>query len=190
MDDVLRAEIIAQAHDASTAAHPGTRRTILSASQWYYWKTLAVDVKLCVATCETCSRYKTSSLRANGKMIPIPAPQECWQTVSADWITGLPASKGYDAILVVVDKLSKRPKYIPTKSDVDAPQTAKEFFEHVVRHHGLPSTIISDRDPKFTSTFWRSLMDIMGIRQAMATAGRAQADGATERQNRTLEDAL
>ncbi|KAF0716455.1 hypothetical protein As57867_002832, partial [Aphanomyces stellatus] len=86
----------------------------------------------------------------------------------------LPASKGYDAILVVVDKLSKRPKYIPTKSDVDAPQTAKEFFEHVVRHHGLPSTIFSDRDPKFTSTFWRSLMDNMGIRQAMTNAGRAQ----------------
>ncbi|KAF0692775.1 Aste57867_16172 [Aphanomyces stellatus] len=190
MDDVLRAEIIAQAHDASTAAHPGTRRTVLSVSQWYYWKTLADDVKLYVATCETCSRYKTSSLRANGKMIPIPAPQECWQTVSVDWITGLPASKGYEAIRVVVDKLSKRPTYIPTKSDVDAPQTAKEFFEHVVRHHGLPSTIISDRDPKFTSTFWKSLMDIMGIRQAMTTASRAQADGATERQNRTLEDAL
>ncbi|KAF0709549.1 hypothetical protein AaE_012843 [Aphanomyces astaci] len=89
-------------------------------------------------------------------------PEECWQTVSADWITGLPVSKGYDAILVVVDKLSKRPKYIPTRSDVDAPQTAKEFFEHVVRHHGLPAMIISDRDPKFTSTIWKSLMEIMG----------------------------
>ncbi|KAF0753907.1 hypothetical protein AaE_005531, partial [Aphanomyces astaci] len=89
-----------------------------------------------------------------------------------------------------VDKLSKRPKYIPTRSDVDAPQTAKEFFDHVVRHHGLPAMIISDRDSKFTSTYWKSLMEIMDIRQAMTTAGRAQADQATERQNRTLKDAL
>ncbi|KAF0703585.1 hypothetical protein AaE_015305 [Aphanomyces astaci] len=81
-------------------------------------------------------------------------------------------------------------EYIPTRSDVDAPQTAKKFFEHAVCHHGLPAMIISDRDPKFTSTFWKSFMKIMGIRQAMTTAGRAQADGATERQNRTLEDAL
>ncbi|KAF0714571.1 hypothetical protein AaE_011540, partial [Aphanomyces astaci] len=89
-----------------------------------------------------------------------------------------------------VDNLSKRPKYIPTRSDVDAPQTAKEFFERVVRHHGLPAMIISDRDSKFTSTFWKSLMEIMDIRQAMTTAGRAKADGGTDRQNRTLEDAL
>ena len=107
-----------------------------------------------------------------------------------DWITGLPLSNGYDAILTVVDKLSKRPKYIPTQSTHTAVDTAKIFFEHVVRHHGLPTCIISDRDPKFTSSFWKELMTVMGINQAMTTAGSPQAYGATERQNRTLEDAL
>jgi hypothetical protein len=189
-DELLRGEIIAQAHDSSTAAHPGIRRTQLSISQWYYWKTLDEDVKLYVATCETCSRYKTSSLKANGKMIPIEAPSQCWHTISIDWITGLPASKGQDAIMTVIDKLSKRAKYIATQTVADAPETAKLFFDHVVRHHGLPMVIISDRDPKFTSTFWRALMNLMGIKQSMTTAGRAQADGATERQNRTLEDSL
>ena len=86
-------------------------------------------------------------------MIPIQAPAECWHTISADWITGLPLSKSCDAILVVVDKLSKRAKYIPTQTNADAPETARLFFDHVVRHHGLPSVIISDRDPKFTSNF-------------------------------------
>jgi hypothetical protein len=189
-DEELRGEIIEQAHDSSIAAHPGTLRTQMSIAQWYYWKTLKQDVRLYVATCETCSRYKTSSLKANGKMIPIEAPSQCWHTISIDWITGLPVSRGCDAIMTVVDKLSKRSKYIATQTAADAPETAKLFFDHVVRHHGLPLVIISDRDPKFTSNFWQALMSLMGIKQSMTTAGRAQADGATERQNRTLEDSL
>jgi len=189
-DEVLRTDIIAMSHDSNIAAHPGIRRTQLSVAQWYYWEKMHEDIKLYVLTCETCNRFKTSSLRANGKMIPIEAPEECWHTISMDWITGLPVSRGFDAILTVVDKLSKRAKYIATQSTADVPTTAKLFFDEVIRHHGLPAVIISDRDSKFTSSFWKSLMTYMGIKQSMTTAGRAQADGATERQNRTLEDSL
>jgi len=189
-DDFLKGEIISQSHDSSTAAHPGVRRTQLHVSQWYFWVKLNEDVKLYVATCETCARYKTSSTKANGRMIPIQSPSECWHTVSVDWITGLPVSNGMDAIMTCVDKTSKRPKYCATTSNVDAPTAAKEFFDTVVRHHGLPAVIISDRDSKFTSQFWQELMKVMGVKHFMTTAGRAQSDGATERQNRTLEDAL
>ncbi|KAF1331432.1 Retroelement, partial [Globisporangium splendens] len=107
-----------------------------------------------------------------------------------DFVTGLPVSKGFDAIFVTVDKLSKRPKYHPTHSTADAEGTAKVFFEAVVRHHGLPKVIISDRDPKFTSDFWKSLTKLMGVKLSMTTSHRAQADGQTERQNLVLEDAL
>ncbi|KAH9125851.1 hypothetical protein AeMF1_003605 [Aphanomyces euteiches] len=175
-DDELKCEIISQNHDTSTAAHPDARRTQLHIAQWYYWKGLEDDVKLYVATCETCARYKSSSAKANGHMIPIKSPDECWHTVSVDWITGLPVSNGKDAIMTCVDKASKRPN--------------QKFFDTVVRNHGLPAVIISDRDPKFTSQFWQELMKIMGVKHFMTTAGRAQGDGATERQNRTLEDAL
>ncbi|KAF1319496.1 Retrotransposon nucleocapsid protein, partial [Globisporangium splendens] len=122
--------------------------------------------------------------------MPIPTPQECWDVVSMDSITGLSVSEGFDAIFVTVDKLSKRPKYHPTHSTADDEGTAKVFFEAVVRHHGLPKVIISDRDPKFTSDFWKSHMSIMGVKLSMTTAHRAQADGQTERQNLVLEDAL
>ncbi|KAF1327470.1 Retroelement pol polyprotein, partial [Globisporangium splendens] len=125
-----------------------------------------------------------------GLMMPIPTPQECWDVVSMDFITGLPVSEGFDAILVTVDKLSKRPKYHPTHSTADDEGTAKVFFEAVVRHHGLPKVIISDRDPKFTSVFWKSLTKLVGIKLSMTTSHRAQADGQTERQNLVLEDAL
>ncbi len=107
-----------------------------------------------------------------------------------DWITGLPVSHGYDAILVCVDKFTKRPKYIATSVTSTAQQAAEEFFEHVVRHHGVPKTIVSDRDPRFTGAFWTSLMAYMGINHSKSSAGRAQTDGQTERQNRTLEDSL
>jgi len=123
-------------------------------------------------------------------MIPIPIPQECWEVVSMDFITGLPESEGFDAIMVVVDKLSKRARYRPVYTTNDAEKTAHHFFDSVVRHHGVPSVIISDRDPKFISRFWRSLAKLMGTRLNMTTAHRAQADGQTERQNLVLKDAL
>ena len=107
-----------------------------------------------------------------------------------DFITGLPVSSGFDAILTVVDKFSKRTKYAAVHAKDDACTTAKVIFDAVVRHHGLPEVIISDRDSKFTSMFWKSLMTTIGVRLSMTPAHRAQADGQTERQNLVVEDAL
>ena len=115
--------------------------------------------------------------------MPIPIPEECWEVVSMDFITGLPVSSGFDEIITVVDKLSKSPRYAATHTNVDAPQV-------VVRYHGLPEFIISGRDPKFTSNVWRALMAVMGTKLSMTTSHRTQADGQTERQNLILEDAL
>ncbi|OWY99886.1 Retroelement [Phytophthora megakarya] len=96
-----------------------------------------------------------------------------------DFVTGLPVSRGFDAILVVVDLLSKRPKYVPTHTTATAAAT-----------NGLPQGIVSGRDPKFTTSMWTELMKIMGVKLRMTTSYRAQADGQVERQNRVLEDAL
>ncbi|OWZ10778.1 Reverse transcriptase-rnase h-integrase [Phytophthora megakarya] len=94
-----------------------------------------------------------------------------------DFITGLPASEGYDAIFAVVDKLFKRPKHAPTYTTADAKDTTNIFFEAVVRHPGVPKVIISDRDLKFLSDFWRSLTLLMGVKLSRTTVHRAQADG-------------
>lgn len=189
-DYKLRTNIISSLHDSDIAAHPGVRRTFLRVAQWYYWRNMEKDIHDYVTSCETCARWKHSNAKKNGKLVPIPIPTECWEVVSMDFITGLPESKGFDSILTVVDKLSKRPKYIAVKTTDDAEQIARAFFDNVVRHHGIPAVIISDRDPKFTSNFWRSLAKVMGIKLNMTTAHRAQADGQTERQNLILEDAL
>ncbi|GMF49451.1 unnamed protein product [Phytophthora fragariaefolia] len=154
-------------YDAAIMAHPGVCRTQLAAAQWYFWPG-----------------------RKPGKLQPIPLPAPCWDVVSTDFIVHLPVSDGFGSIMVVVDKLSKRPVYIPTHTTATAEDIAKLFFNHVIRYYGIPSTIISDRDPKFTSKFWAALTSLMKIKTAMTTAHRAQADGQTERQTRTLEDSL
>ncbi|OWZ00688.1 polyprotein [Phytophthora megakarya] len=94
----LRTNVIMEFHDGATSAHPGSRRTYLKAAQWYYWPTMDQDIRKYVRTCETCARWKSSSQKKNGLLMPIPIPKECWEVVSMDFITGLPVSE--------VDKLS------------------------------------------------------------------------------------
>ncbi|GMF14672.1 unnamed protein product [Phytophthora lilii] len=183
-------DVIHNAHDAAIMAHPGIRRTQLAAAQWYFWPNMDLDIKAYVQSCESCMRYKSSTGRKTGKLQPVPVPAACWEVTSTDFITHLPVSDGFDAIMVVVDKLSKRPVYIPTHTTATAEDTAKLFFNNVIRHYGIPSTIISDRDQKFTSKFWTALVSLTKIKAAMTTAHRAQADGQTKRQNRTLDDSL
>ncbi|GMF21308.1 unnamed protein product [Phytophthora lilii] len=186
----LRFDVIHNAHAAAIKAHPGIRRTQLAAAQWYSWPSMDLDIKDYVQSCESCMRYNSSTGRKTGNLQPIPLPAACWEVVSTDFITHLPVSDGFDAIMVVVDKLSKRPVSIPTHTTATAEDIAKLFFNNVIRYYGIPSTIISDRDPKFTSKFWKALVGLMKIKTAMTTAHRAQADGQTERLNRTLEDSL
>ncbi|OWZ12811.1 Retrotransposon nucleocapsid protein [Phytophthora megakarya] len=128
-----------------------------------------LDFKSYVQSCEACMRYKSST---------------------GHFITHLPVSDGFDAIMVVVDKLSKRPVYIMTHTTATSKDTATLFFNNVFRYYGIPTTIVSDRDPKFTSKFWKALVNMMKITTGMTMAHRAQADVQTERQNRTLEDSL
>ena len=108
-----------------------------------------------------------------------------------DFITQLPRTRlGHDALLVVVDKYSKMIHCIPTTTTVTAPQTAQLFIDNVVRLHGCPTSIISDRDTRFTSQFWQELWSRLGTKLAMSTAYHPQTDGQTERANRTIEEML
>nr|CCA22924.1 hypothetical protein MPER_12479 [Albugo laibachii Nc14] len=189
-DDYLRASIISCFHDSNIAAHPGAQRKLLRISQWYHRLTLNQDVPYYVQSCETSTRWKHSNARKYGKMIPIPIPEECWLVFSMDFITGLSNSYGFDAIMTVVDKLAKHSKYRVCNSTDDAQTSAFHFFDCVVRHHELPSIIISDRHSKFVLKFCSSLAKLMEIRQHMTASYPTQTDGQTKRQNLILEDDL
>ena len=125
-----------------------------------------------------------------GLLQPLPVPWRPWQRVNIDFITHLPKVQGYDAIMVVVDGLSKRSHFIPTHGTATAMSTAQLFYDTVWKHHGMPQIIVSDRDSKFTSGFWQTLWKLTGTQLRMSTAYSPQTDGAVERVNRVLEEML
>ena len=104
-----------------------------------------------------------------------------------DFITGLPTSDGFNAIWVVVDRLSKMAHYIPCKTDLDAEGLARLFIDNIFRLHGLPTSIVSDRGSVFTSKFWKWVALQLQIKRDLSTAFHPQTDGQTERINAILE---
>jgi hypothetical protein len=188
----LKTLIIREHHDSKLAGHTGYQKTYDLVARNFYWPSLYADVKLYVRSCYTCQRTKVENRKVAGLLQPLAIPPYRWHTVTMDFIVQLPKSaNGYNAIFVVVDKLSKRGYFIPTYTTADADDTARLFFKHIVCNgHGVPSIIVSDRDSKFTSKFWRTLWSMLDTKLAMSTAFHPQTDGQTENLNRTLEQML
>jgi len=190
-DASIRSRLLLECHDIPISGHLGTSKTMERVSRSFYWPGMHADVRRYVSTCLTCQANKPSTQLPMGKLQPLPIPERPWQVVTMDLITQLPRTKnGHDAIVVFVDKLTKMAHYVATRTEVDAPSLARLFFQEIVRHHGLPESIISDRDPRFTSIFWKALWGQLGTTLAISTAYHPQTDGQTERQNRTLEEML
>ncbi len=120
-------------------------------------------------------------------MRPLSIPEGLWESVSMDFMVSLPPSRGFDAIMVVVDRFSKMAHFIPTKDSAMAQETGRMFFIHMFKHHGLPKDIVLDWDPKFTSKFWRALWKRMGSELKMNIAFWPQTDGQTERVNLVIQ---
>ena len=190
-DLALKTRILHECHDAATSSHLGKDKTIEQVTRRFYWPRMHDEISRYVVSCDSCQRNKPSHQATMGLSQPLPIPDRPWQQVSMDLITQLPRShRGNDAIVVFVDKFTKMVHYVATTTTVTAPQLAKLFVREVVRHHGVPESILSDRDPRFTAHFWRSLWAQLGTKLTMSTAYHPQTDGQTERANRTLEEGL
>ncbi len=136
-----------------------------------------------MAGCNTCNWCKSFLMQRVGKLTPNWIPSCCWEVISIDTIGELPESKGYNTILVVVDRLSKCIHTVPTITTVDSAGVACLFLEHVWRHHGLPEAVISDRGSAFMSNFLRELAVLLDIRLTPSTAYHLQMDGQMEQVN-------
>ncbi|POM65733.1 LOW QUALITY PROTEIN: Pol protein, partial [Phytophthora palmivora] len=154
---------------------------ILEATRMYKW------VAHYVKTCETCQRVKSSD-HASAPLQSLPVPADCWKSMSLDFVFGLPADdKGNTGILVFVCRLSKMVHLAPVRDKVTGKQAAQLFLDSVFCYHGLPETIVSDRNPRFTGAFWDTLFQLLGTKLTMSTTIRRRM---TERVNRVLEDTL
>ena len=158
----------------------------------YSWSSLRKDVESYVRGCDVCLTSKAVRHKPYGDLQSLPVPTHQWKDLLMDFVTGLPLSadwKGdsYDSILVIVDRLTKMVHYEPVKVIIDVPGLVEVIIDVVVRHHGLPHSIISDRGAIFTSKFWSSLCYFLGIKRRLSTAFHPQTDGQTKRQNSTME---
>ena len=187
----LQAEIIVEIHDSPVeAAHLGYHKTYNAIASKYYWPHMGKTIKQYVLTCDTCQKSKPKRHSPRGFLTPIPIPDHPGRIWSFDFIMDLPISNDYNAILVIVDKLTKYAHFIPCKTTINEEETAQLFFDYIVSHYGLPEQIISDRDARWTGTFWEDVCARMGIKRALTTAYHPQADGQTEVMNQILEIAL
>jgi len=139
-----------------------------------------------VRACATCQRFKTEHLQPAGLLMPLPVPTGVWTDIGLDFIEALPKVRGKSVILTVVDRFSKYCHFIPLAHPYSAESVAQAFFSDIVRLHGIPQSMVSDRDPVFTSIFWRELMRLLGPKLHMTTAFHPQSDGQTEAANRVI----
>ena len=173
--EIIRTELISRHHDNPLASHFGIKKTRELIARKYYWPTLCRDVEDYVRGCNVCLASKTVRHKPYGDLQSLPIPTHRWKDLSMDFVTGLPVStdwKGdsYDSILVIVDRLTKMVYYEPVKVTIDAPSLAEVIIDVVVRHHGLPDSIVTDRGLLFTSKFWSLLCYFLDIKQRLSTA--------------------
>ena len=182
----LRLLKLYEAHE--TGVHGGATSTFARLARCFLWPGMRADVKRYVASCKSCRLNKARSVVERGALSGLEIPAARWQTVQADWITGLPVTAGgFNTILVVEDRLTKYAYFIPAKSTDDAAMSAQRAFAVAFCVHGVPETLVSDRDSKFTSAFFGSLMALMHVKQAMGTSYYHDFNGAVECLNKTVE---
>jgi hypothetical protein len=198
--EALKSEILKLFHDCPSAGHWGVRKTLDLLQRFLSWDAVETDVREYVATCPQCQGKAIHRHRPYGKLNPLPAPDsvatEPFKEISLDWITGLPESvqkssqQGFNAILTIVDRLTKYALFIPTRDDTSAADFAELFFEHVECRFGTPYGVVSDRDSRITSDFWKEVCAYKLLKRRMSTAFHPQTDGQSEALNRVVEDYL
>lgn len=169
--------------------HFGVDKTFAVVREHFYWPHLKKSVESHCARCVTCKKAK-SRVQPHGLYMPLPIPTAPWVDISMDFVLGLPKIHHKDSIFVVMDRFSKMAHFIPCAKVNDASKTADLFFKEVVRLHGVPRTIVSDRDTKFLSHFWRTLWKKLGTKLLFSTTCHPQTDGQTEVVNMTLSTLL
>ncbi|GJT60438.1 putative reverse transcriptase domain-containing protein [Tanacetum coccineum] len=159
--------------------------------QLYWWPNMKANIATYVSKCLTCSKVKTEHQKPSCLLVQPEIPEWKWEKITMDFVTKLPkATNGYDTIWVIVDRLTKSAHFLPMRETDPIEKLMKLYMKEVVTRHGVPVSIISDRDGRFTSLFWKALNKALGTRLDMSTAYHPETDGQSERTIQTLEDML
>ncbi|GLT29333.1 hypothetical protein SLA2020_042070 [Shorea laevis] len=190
-DHALRREIMGDAHNTSYTVHPGSTKMYRDLRSTFWWRNMKREIARFVSQCLTCQKVKAEHQRLPGKLQPLPIPQWKWENITMDFVTGLPRTlKGNDSIWVIVDRLTKSAHFLPYRTGTSIEKLANMYMNEVVKLHGVPVSIVSDRDTRFLSHFWTSLQQALGTQLNFSTAFHPQTDGQSERTIQILEDML
>jgi hypothetical protein len=190
-DSTIKREILEEAHHSPYTVHPGSTKMYRDLREVYWWNNMKREIAHFVEQCLTCQQVKVEHQRPSGLLQPLLIPEWKWENISMDFVCGLPrTSKNHDAIWVVVDRLTKSAHFIPIRMNYSLDKLAELYVNEIVRLHGVPVSIVSDRDPRFTSRFWGSLQKALGTKLNFSTAFHPQTDGQSERTIQILEDML
>ena len=152
--------MIADGHSSSIGGHFGYHKTLARIQSSFTWLALRNSVKEFLRSCDVCQRFKTDCLSLVGLLRPLTIPKQVWSDVLMDFIEGLPPSNCHTVIMVVVDRLTKYVHFVPLKHPFTSKTVAKEFITYIVKLHGIPTSIVSDKDKIFVSSFWKNLFQL------------------------------
>ncbi|XP_057746886.1 uncharacterized protein LOC130966135 [Arachis stenosperma] len=179
--------ILHEHHDSPGGGHSGIAKTLDRIRSSFYWPNMHKDTRKYVQNCVICQQAKAETTKPAGLLQPLPIPHQVWDDICMDFITSLPPSHGYSVIMVVIDRLTKFAHFIALRRDFDSKTVSDAFIKHIVKLHGFPKSIVSDRDKVFISKFWQQLFHAQGTTLAMSSAYHPQTDGQSEVLNKTLE---
>ncbi|GJT00279.1 reverse transcriptase domain-containing protein [Tanacetum coccineum] len=187
----LRDLIMHESHKSKYSIHPGSDKMYHDLKKLYWWPNMKAIIAEYVSKCLTCSRVKAECQKPSGLLVQPEIPMWKWERITMDFVTKLPkTSTGHDAIWVIVDRLTKSAHFIPIRATDSMETLTRLYIKEIVSRHGVPISIISDRDSHFTSRFWQSLQNALGTQLDMSTAYHPETDGQSERTIQTLEDML
>ena len=189
--DDLRNLILKEAHNTRYSVHPGMDKMYKNLRIQFWWPGMKKDIFLYVAKCLNCAKVKAERQCPSGLLEQPEIPVWKWENIAMDFITKLPrTSSGHDSIWVIVDRLTKSAHFLPIRETYSVDKLSRIYINEIVSRHGVPLSIISDRDGRFISHFWRSLQKSLGTQLDLSTAYHPQTDGQSERTIQTLEDML
>ncbi|GJZ64703.1 hypothetical protein Tco_0621124 [Tanacetum coccineum] len=187
----LRDLIMHESHKSKYSIHPGSDKMYQDLKKLYWWPNMKAEIATYVSKCLTCAKVKAEHQKPSGLLQQPKIPEWKWEKITMDFVSGLPRTpSGYDSIWVIVDRLTKSAHFLPMKKTDSIEKLTQLYLKEIVCKHGVPTSIISDRDSLFTSRFWKSLQEAMGTQLDMSTAYHPETDGQSERTIQTLEDML
>ncbi|GKF51585.1 putative reverse transcriptase domain-containing protein, partial [Tanacetum coccineum] len=187
----LRIVIMHESHKSKYSIHSDSEKMYQDIKKLYWWPNMKANIATYVSKCLACAKVKAKHQRSSGLLVQHVIPQWKWDNITMDFVTKLPkSSQGLDTIWVIVDRLNKSAIFVPMRKTDPMEKLSRMYLKEVVTRHGIPVSIICDRDPRFASNFWRSLQKALGTRLDMSTAYHPETDEQSEKTIQTLEDML